>query len=946
MFFLLALHWAGALDRVDEISVAAIQPARGHAYVVPQIELRSGAQLPNWFYDLRSDSMESPATSPLRLFEDARLIDRPHALHREIEEVGGGLYSHWNGALWFSTSDNSDPRRNGRRYTATLSPSPARLFLVPGVLLIGLLGWRQSRGVAAGLPEIRAGAAGLRRMRQLARHRSAIRFAIDSGVFALLVSLILVVALWLATMDLGGPPSADGGRLFEFVKFVRTAAHGLVFWNSFRNGGYPLFADPEHAWLLSLFVSPVGPTGYVEFNVAFLAVLAALAVPIWLVCRRLDFSPFWTVILIVTLGFNEGLIWAQQSGRFGFVVMASVLLTIVWVLLSERLRPRHYVLLAVCIAVAIEEGAQKAVLHCLVLYAGLLLRQGLPLKQPWRQVLHATAATVAISLVGLCLSAVWMLPLFAWFSHSHTPISALTYAANVPDNVLDYARTIVPFAPAKGELVVFTSLLLFPAALLFASARPAVPVTRAVAIGIPVYLWALIFISMSLPFAGPLIQTAYAAFPPIAGLRWFTRFNFASMMFLSIGAVGMFQSCESRRIAEIGRKTRVLIGSYFSACAGFALWHGVQHDEALAIYAGTAIASFALYFLATATGRLAIGRLEHMTIKSSVAVLAAISAVTTMAAGLHWARELPRRDPHQFTTLQNIVRNDPDAYFRHVRVISSDLWPLEAQKRGLRAFSLYFSNEFARSLLYLNPRHDLVELRPHWVSLADCDGLDPRALDLLGTKYVFCQRAALPTSDWEPVAGEQGQTLFRRRDYDGGIRLYCRWRAVGEELDSPARDAVLEAFSQRVALVSPEDAAAMPVADPDCPAQGQAIAKIDMVEDRPGRMVLNVTARNGGVLVIPDNYAPGWRASINGRTARALRVYRAYLGVGIERGENSITFEFVDDWFWIGLTISLITLTGLMVYSAISFAAGRVKQNKWWARPTLRSLQPTSRDTD
>jgi hypothetical protein len=582
------------------------------------------------------------------------------------------------------------------------------------------------------------------------------------------------------------------------------------------------------------------------------------------------------------------------------------------------------VILVVCIAVAIEEVVQKAALYCLIIYAGLLLRHGLPLKQPLRQVLHATAATGAVSLAGLCLSAVWTLPVFAWFSHSHTPISALTYAANVPDGVLDYARTIVPFVPANGELVVFTSLLLVPAALLVASARPSVPVRHAVTMGIPVYLWAAIFIAMSLPFAGPLIQTAYSASPLIAGQRWFSRFGFAGMVFLSIGAVGVFQTCESRRLAEVGRKTRVLVGGYFSACAGFALWHGVQHDEALAIYAGTAIGSIALYFLATATGRLALGRLEHMTIKSSVGVLAAISAVTTVAAGLHWARELPRGDKPPVPILQDIVRNDPDPYFRYVRVMPADLWPLEAQQRGLRAFSLYFSREFARSLLYLNPQHDVAELRPHWVHLNDCDGLDPRALDLLGTKYIFCRRAVLPTSDWELIGAEQRQTLFRRRDYDGGIRVYCRWRAIGGELDSRERDPVLEAFSQRVALVSPEDAATVPVADADCPAAGPAIAKIDIVEDRPGRLVLNVAARNGGILVIPDNYAPGWRALVNGKEARALRVYRAYLGARIERGENAITFEFVDNWFWIGLIISLTTLTGLVVYLAFPFAAGRL----------------------
>src|SRR5262249_23397691 len=161
---------------------------------------------------------------------------------RELEEVGGGFYSHWNGGLRFSTSDNSDPRRNGRSYTVSLAPSTGLLLLGPGLLLIALVGWRQRHGIAAGLPEIRGATAGVG---HTVRHQRAIGFAIRSGIFAPLVSLVILVALWLATVGIGEPPSGDGSRLLEFVKFARSAADGLAFWNPFRNGGYPLFADPE-----------------------------------------------------------------------------------------------------------------------------------------------------------------------------------------------------------------------------------------------------------------------------------------------------------------------------------------------------------------------------------------------------------------------------------------------------------------------------------------------------------------------------------------------------------------------------------------------------------------------------------------------------------------------------------------------------------------------------
>lgn len=56
------------------------------------------------------------SASRLLLFEDDRPLGPPHAPHDTIRREGGGCYSHWGTQLYFSTSDNSDPRRNGRSY--------------------------------------------------------------------------------------------------------------------------------------------------------------------------------------------------------------------------------------------------------------------------------------------------------------------------------------------------------------------------------------------------------------------------------------------------------------------------------------------------------------------------------------------------------------------------------------------------------------------------------------------------------------------------------------------------------------------------------------------------------------------------------------------------------------------------------------------------------------
>jgi hypothetical protein len=62
------------------------------------------------------DNPKDSALSEMLLLEDGVPLGPPHTIHEEIRTRGEGRYSHWNDALWFSSSDNSDPRSNGRLY--------------------------------------------------------------------------------------------------------------------------------------------------------------------------------------------------------------------------------------------------------------------------------------------------------------------------------------------------------------------------------------------------------------------------------------------------------------------------------------------------------------------------------------------------------------------------------------------------------------------------------------------------------------------------------------------------------------------------------------------------------------------------------------------------------------------------------------------------------------
>jgi hypothetical protein len=86
------------------------------------------AELPR-FHHL-GDSNDQPFQSPLTLYEDEKPIGPPHSEVEEIKMRGQGRYSHWKDlGIVFSTTDNSDPNQNWKRYSIKIEPSPQKIWL-------------------------------------------------------------------------------------------------------------------------------------------------------------------------------------------------------------------------------------------------------------------------------------------------------------------------------------------------------------------------------------------------------------------------------------------------------------------------------------------------------------------------------------------------------------------------------------------------------------------------------------------------------------------------------------------------------------------------------------------------------------------------------------------------------------------------------------------------
>lgn len=121
-------------------------PQEGNMYILPLgIDWMSQADL---------------GRSPAVVYENDIPLKRPNSLRKAIREKGNGRYSVWEGDLYFSSSDNTDPRVNGRKYEIEWPyPIPpalqwlSYLISIAGIALIFLGKYIMPKNLWTGKPE-------------------------------------------------------------------------------------------------------------------------------------------------------------------------------------------------------------------------------------------------------------------------------------------------------------------------------------------------------------------------------------------------------------------------------------------------------------------------------------------------------------------------------------------------------------------------------------------------------------------------------------------------------------------------------------------------------------------------------------------------------------------------------------------------------------------------
>ena len=88
-----------------------------HPVAMSALEHRAGHCFKARVHHRIPSDTSSGQVSRVCVYEDGMPLAMAHVPHEAIATLGLGRFSHWDGFIYFSTSDNTDPRANGRKYT-------------------------------------------------------------------------------------------------------------------------------------------------------------------------------------------------------------------------------------------------------------------------------------------------------------------------------------------------------------------------------------------------------------------------------------------------------------------------------------------------------------------------------------------------------------------------------------------------------------------------------------------------------------------------------------------------------------------------------------------------------------------------------------------------------------------------------------------------------------
>ena len=98
------------------------------------------------------------------------------------------------------------------------------------------------------------------------------------------------------------------------------------------------------------------------------------------------------------------------------------------------------------------------------------------------------------------------------------------------------------------------------------------------------------------------------------------------------------------------------------------------------------------------------------------------------------------------------------------------------------------------------------------------------------------------------------------------------------------------------------------------PPQDHFQAQAQIVSYKNNTVVIQSRLNGPGILILADSFYPGWRAYVDGQETEIMRANFLFRAVLLPAGEHLVVFRYQPRSFAIGLSLSLVTLAGLILW--------------------------------
>ena len=95
------------------------------------------------------------------------------------------------------------------------------------------------------------------------------------------------------------------------------------------------------------------------------------------------------------------------------------------------------------------------------------------------------------------------------------------------------------------------------------------------------------------------------------------------------------------------------------------------------------------------------------------------------------------------------------------------------------------------------------------------------------------------------------------------------------------------------------------------------MGRVQVLKTAESYLLLSVEAKRDCLLLVTENYFPGWRAQLNGQPVRIYPTDLTFRGVFVPAGASQVEMIYRPWAFRIGLWISLCTVLGAVAVAPI-----------------------------